>query len=108
MLKRQYQADNKTCKVTFTTDPGITKDAKKVAVVGNFNDWDATANPMKRRKDGSFAATVKLACGERYQFRYLIDGSLWENDAAADGYVPTPFGDCDNSVIEVQAATPSS
>lgn len=102
MLKRQYLADNKTCNVNFTTDPGVTKDAKEAAVVGTFNNWDATANPMKRCKDGSFTATVKLACGERHQFRYLIDGSLWENDAEADGYVPTPFGDCDNSVIEVQ------
>jgi len=105
MLKRQYLAGGKACKVTFTTDPGVTKDAKTVAVVGDFNDWDASTNPMKRRKDGAFTATIKLACNERYQFRYLIDGTVWENDAAADGYVPTPFGDCDNSVIELQAAT---
>lgn len=105
MLKRRYLVDHKTCKATFTTYAGVTKDAKAVALVGDFNDWDASANPMKRRKDGSFTATLDLACGRSYQFRYLIDGSTWENDAAADGYAPTPFGDCENSVIEVLAAS---
>lgn len=101
MLKKRYLADKKACKVTFTTDPVVTKTAAEASVVGDFNDWDANTDPMKRRKDGTFAATIKLGCGEHYQFRYLIDGSIWENDAAADSYVRTPFGDSDNSVIEV-------
>ena len=102
MLKRQFLADKKTCKVTFTFDPVASEDVEEVAVLGDFNEWDAGANPMKRgRKNGSFSATTKLACGKRYQFRYLINGSLWENDAAADDYVPTPFGDSDNSVIDL-------
>ena len=101
MLKKQYLADNKTCKVTFTSDPVVTKNAAKASVVGEFNGWDENADPMKRRKDGTFAAAIKLGCGKHYQFRYLIDGSIWENDAKAARYVRTPFGDCDNSVIEV-------
>lgn len=105
MLKKQYQAGNATCRVTFTMDPGVAKDAQAASVVGDFNGWDVAAHPMKRRKDKSLAATVELACGERYRFRYLIDGSHWENDAAADDYVPTPFGDSDNSVVDVHATS---
>lgn len=101
MLKRKFLADKATCSVTFTTDAGITREAKAAAVVGSFNNWDATANPMKRRKDGTFATTVKLPCGESHQFRYLIDESRWENDVAADHYVPTPFGDSANSVVDL-------
>ena len=102
MLKRQFLADKQTCKVTFTFHPADPADIEEVAVVGDFNDWDAKANPMKRRgKNGTFSATAKLPCGRSYQFRYLINGSLWENDAAADAYVPTPFGDSDNSVLNL-------
>jgi len=102
MLEKKFLADHKTCKVTFTTDPAVTNNANEIALVGDFNDWDAAANPMKRRKDGSFAATVKLACGASYQFRYQMDRSCWENDAAADAYVPTPFGNSDNSIVDLQ------
>jgi len=33
-------------------------------------------------------------------FRYLVDGERWENDWAADAYVPNPFGG-EDSVVEV-------
>ncbi len=34
------------------------------------------------------------------RFRYLLDGERWENDWAADGYVPNPFGS-EDSLLEV-------
>ena len=55
---------------------------------------------MKRRRDGSFSTTISAKPGRRYHFRYLIDGHRWENDPAADGYAPNPFG-TEDSVIEV-------
>ncbi|MGE0625741.1 MAG: isoamylase early set domain-containing protein [Pseudomonadales bacterium] len=100
MLDKRYLADGKTCKVTFTIDHGAVAEADHVSLVGEFNDWDASVNPMKRRKSGAFSTAVKLPCGHSYQFRYLVDDALWENDAAADGYVPTPYGS-DNSIVEV-------
>lgn len=102
MIKKQYLADNETCKVTFTIDHDVVEDADAVHLLGDFNDWDAASLPMKRNKSGAFSTSVKLPCGERYQFRYLIDETTWENDAAADDYVPSPFGS-DNSVVEVTA-----
>lgn len=102
MIKKSFLADKKTCKATFTIDHGAVKEAKRVALVGDFNGWDPSADLMKKRKDGSFTTTLKLKCGDHYQFRYLIDGSIWENDAEADDYVPTPFGS-QNSVIDVPA-----
>jgi 1,4-alpha-glucan branching enzyme len=101
MLKKRYLADKNTCKVTFTIDHSAVSGAKAVSLVGDFNNWDTAADPMKRGKHNGFTKTVELPCGDSYQFRYLIDGSIWENDAAADGYQPTPFGDSDNSVVEV-------
>lgn len=100
MLKKEILADKKTCKVTFTIDHGPVSGAKVVSLVGEFNGWDPTADRMKRNKGGSFSKTVKLDCGDRYEFRYVIDDTIWENDAEADDYVPTPFG-CDNSVVDL-------
>lgn len=100
MLNKQYLANNKVCKVFFAIDHSAAKDGQAVSLVGDFNDWDVIANPMKRRKDGCFTTSLKLACGASYQFRYLIDGLLWENDSEADGYAPNPFGS-DNSVVDI-------
>jgi len=103
MLKKQYQPEKETCKVTFTIEHGPAKEAKIVALVGDFNNWDVNADPMKRGRGKGFAKIMKLPCGHSYQLRYLIDGSIWENDAEADGYAPTPFGDSDNSIVNVQS-----
>lgn len=98
MLKKRFSSDKKTCKVTFSIAHGPAKEAKKVALVGDFNDWDAMIHPMSRRKGGVFMKTLDLRCERSYQFRYLIDGSIWENDAQADDYQASPFGS-DNSVV---------
>ena len=102
MLKKEILADKKTCNVTFTIDHGPVSEAKVVSLVGEFNDWDPSADPMKRSKSGSFSKSMQLDCGDRYQFRYVIDGTIWENDAEADDYVQAPFGN-DNSVVDVPA-----
>ena len=56
---------------------------------------------MKALKAGGFSATLELEQGKEYQFRYLIDGESWLNDDEADKLSPTPFGDAQNSVIEL-------
>jgi 1,4-alpha-glucan branching enzyme len=73
--------------------------ADEVCVVGEFNDWSTTANPMER--DGNeFVARIELAPGRSYRFRYLLDGQRWENDWSADAYVPNEFGG-EDSVIDL-------
>ena len=56
---------------------------------------------MKRLKNGGFVATLDLDPGHEYEYRYLLDGKVWENDWQADKYVPTQFGDTENSVVVV-------
>ena len=56
-------------------------------------------NPLKKKKDGSFSIEIELEKGKEYQFRYLLDGKHWENDWAADKYIPAPFSHTDNSVV---------
>lgn len=64
--------------------------AARVAVVGDFNDWDAARTPMRPlRADGTvWTAVVPLAPG-RYRYAFLVDGSQWLADPAA----PVAFDD---------------
>jgi len=100
-IKKQYLKKKPLCKVTFKLTKRASNDAKKVNLVGDFNDWDALATPMKKLKNGDFTATVDLERYKEYEFRYLKDEKEWENDWDADKHVPTPFGDSENSVIVV-------
>jgi 1,4-alpha-glucan branching enzyme len=100
-LFKAYPKKGTTCKVTFELPVEASVGVKKVALVGEFNNWDIGANLLSRNKDGCFVATVILEQGHEYQFRYLMDDSRWENDWAADKYVPSSFGNADNSVVIV-------
>jgi hypothetical protein len=53
---------------------------------------------MTKRKGGRFSVTLTLEGGRSYRFRYLVDGHRWENDPAADGYIPNEYGS-EDSVI---------
>jgi 1,4-alpha-glucan branching enzyme len=73
--------------------------AERVNLVGDFNDWDTTAIPMTRnRSDANWKAAVELAGGQRYRFRYLVDGKEWLNDWHADDHDENPYGSYDSVV----------
>jgi 1,4-alpha-glucan branching enzyme len=99
MIQKQFMKSKPVCKATFTLPAEVVGEAKNVAIVGDFNNWDVKNGvKMKKQKDGAFKASVELETGKEYQFRYLIDGATWTNDWAADKYVPSPFG-VENSVV---------
>jgi 1,4-alpha-glucan branching enzyme len=88
-----------TTKITFSLPKQAVGMAKTVAVVGNFNNWDIQNSPaLSKQKDGSYAVTLELTTGKAYEFRFLINGEIWENAWDAPKYVPSPFGG-DNSVV---------
>ncbi len=101
-IKKQYLKSKPLCKVSFRVPKEVAKSAETAFVVGEFNNWDTNAAPMKRHKNGTFSASIDLELGKEYQFRYLLDKSNWETDFTADKYVPTPFGNSENSVIIVE------
>ncbi len=100
-IKKEYLETKNLCRVTFTLPKVAAQDAKTVSIVGDFNDWNIQSHMMKKMKTGDFTITIDLYAGKEYQFRYLIDEIRWENDWNADKYIPSPFGDCDNSVVAV-------
>lgn len=77
-----------------------TVSASTASVCGDFNGWRAEAHPLSRVDDGPFRTEIVLSAGERYRFRYLLDGQRWENDPAADDFVPNGLGS-DDSVVDL-------
>lgn len=100
MLNKAYMADGTSCIVTFTLTSDV--GAETACLTGDFNNWNETACIMTRKPDGSFETSLKLECGRTYRFRYLLDGSRWENDWAADRYAPNGLGD-DDSIVSIGA-----
>lgn len=101
-IKKKHVTGQGLCMVTFRFPSVAAKHAKSVCIVGDFNGWNIRANPMKKTKNGDYTVTLALEPGKDYQFRYLIDETKWENDWNADKYVKNPYGDSDNSVVEVE------
>ncbi len=98
MIHKKYSADKKSCKVTFTLPANV--DTKSVCLCGDFNNWDMESTHMEKDKNENFRATVDLAAGQDYKFRYCIDSTKWENDPDADAQVPNPFGS-EDSIVKV-------
>lgn len=98
-LKKTFSKDKKKCTVTFTVSAEAAQGANTINLAGDFNSWSSLETPLKKGKDGSFSVKVELEAGREYQFRYLFDGSRWENDWNADKYIPAPFSNADNSVV---------
>ena len=96
-MQKSYTKTGRSCRVTFELPSQAV--AKNVALCGEFNEWNPTKHAMKRRRDGSFSLAVSLKPGEEYRYRYLLDGEKWENDWAADRYVPNTFGTEDSVVV---------
>jgi 1,4-alpha-glucan branching enzyme len=93
MIKKQFLKSKPVCKATFT----VPTEAKSVAIVGEFNDWNTEEPIQLTKQKDHFKTTLSLETGKEYQFRYLIDGQ-WANEVEADRFVTTPFGS-ENSVI---------
>ena len=49
--------------------------AQTVTLVGDFNQWNTTAHPMKRMPDGAWLLLVELPHGH-HRYGFLVDGNL--------------------------------
>lgn len=96
MITKTASKRNGSTKVTFELPPESA--GEQVSLCGEFNEWSPERTPMTKRKGGRFSVTLTLPGGRSYRFRYLVDGQRWENDPAADGYIPNEFG-TEDSVI---------
>ena len=59
-ISKQYLKTKPLCKVTFTLPAHRLDNIEHAALLGEFNDWDPVALPMKRSKSGDYTATLNL------------------------------------------------
>ena len=102
MLTKKYSNSEAKCQVTFTLPIEAIIGAKKVNLIGDFNEWNPDlAIPMKKQKN-HYKVTLELPIGRSYQFRYLGDNGEWANDWAADSYIQSRVDKVDNSVLSLK------
>lgn len=98
-LKKKFLKTKPVCKVGFSVASDDLNGSKKVFLVGDFNQWDTEARPMRKQKNGSYSITMDLELGREYQFRYLTADGRWLNDPDADRYEFNEYAGTENSVV---------
>ncbi len=98
MLTKKFFKTKDEVEVTFEF---VRDGVESVALAGDFNDWQP-AEMKFNKKAKIFKTKIRLAKNSRFHFRYLLNGSEWENDAKADAYSKNSFGS-DNSVVITEA-----
>ncbi|HUY49873.1 MAG TPA: isoamylase early set domain-containing protein [Streptosporangiaceae bacterium] len=82
MIKVAKPTRSGTVRVTFVLP--AREPAVAVSVVGDFNDWDPYAHPLRRRGNGARSAVVTVPAGATLHFRYLAAGGVWFDDETAE------------------------
>ena len=96
-IKKQVIKTKPVCKVTFSIEA---KEANTAAVIGDFNNWNASEGELTKLKNGTFKSTFDLPKENSFEFKYLVDGTFL-NDPKADSYRWNEFANAENSVLEV-------
>jgi 1,4-alpha-glucan branching enzyme len=78
MIKTSRPRGDGMVRVTFALP--VAEPAAAVSVVGDFNDWDPFAHPLRARANQTRSAAVTVPTGSTLRFRYLADGGRWFDD----------------------------
>jgi 1,4-alpha-glucan branching enzyme len=66
--------------------------ASRVALVGDFNAWDAAATPLARMSSsGIWTVTIPLTPG-RHTYAFMVDDTAWTLDPRAPTAQDPDFG----------------
>ncbi len=77
----------------------MASNAARVSIVGDFNDWDPAATPLRRAGEQAWWVVVKLRPG-RYRYSFVVDGTRWVADPAAPRAADNDFG-AESSVVTI-------
>ncbi|MGF1505936.1 MAG: isoamylase early set domain-containing protein [Anaerolineae bacterium] len=95
-MSLQKSTNGSVCTVTFTLPQDI--EAESIYVVGEWDGWEQPTDPKEKLESGERQAQNELEKQQAYEYRYLIDSTLWMSDPEPDDAVPNPYGE-DNSVV---------
>ena len=73
-------------------------EAKKVSLVGEFNNWNPDADPMQSDGNGTWTKAKMLSPGN-IEYKYWVDGE-WMQDPANLRACPNCFG-TQNNIVKV-------
>ncbi len=76
------------------------KNARGVALVGSFNGWNQTANPMTDRDGDGLWKTTFVLTSASHRYKFLVDGTNWLPDPRNPHRDPDGFGG-HNSVLKL-------
>ncbi|MEE8572970.1 MAG: glycogen-binding domain-containing protein, partial [Gemmatimonadota bacterium] len=79
--------------IEFTFDH---PNAGSVSLAGEFNNWNANADPLTQGEDGVWRVVVDLGPGD-HEYKFVVNGSEW----IADPENPRVLGDYGNSGITI-------
>lgn len=80
----------------------IAPTARKVQVVGDFNDWDATHEEFRAQHRGGGVWSVTAAVPEgHHRYSFVVDDSVWVTDPTAPRVLDDDFG-LPNSALVVE------
>ncbi len=83
MIKVSKPIRNGSVRVTFALPADEPPGA--VSLVGDFNNWDPFAHPLRMRSNGTRSTVVTAPSGSTLRFRYLAEGGHWFDDDGAHG-----------------------
>jgi hypothetical protein len=76
-------------------------DARSVALVGDWNGWDAGVDLLVDHDgDGVWQTTIRLVPGNGYRYQFLVDGERWVADPKSPLRVDDGFGGF-NSILQL-------
>ena len=78
MIKVSRAVRDGSVRVTFALP--ASEPAGAVSVVGDFNNWNPFAHPLRKRSNGTRSTVVTTTPGSTLRFRYLAEGGRWFND----------------------------
>ena len=78
MIKKTSPGRDGTVRVTFALPADEPEGS--VSVVGNFNNWNPFAHPLRRRANRTRSVAVTVPAGSTLHFRYLAEGGRWFDD----------------------------
>src|SRR4051812_36978191 len=81
----------------------VAPDAKKVAVVGDFNGWDAShvQYQAQHRGGGVWSLTAPIPVGH-HRYSFIVDDSVWVVDPTAPRVVDNDFGVANSALVVEQ------
>ncbi|WP_129675037.1 isoamylase early set domain-containing protein [Candidatus Chloroploca sp. Khr17] len=82
--------------LTFSVPSSIWAD--RIYLVGDFNEWNARATPLRRYEEG-WSVALLVDRDSRYGYRYLLDDHSDMCDCHADAYARSADGSAMSVVV---------